>query len=170
MAEKQTKHGKIIDRLKNNSIIVWIIIISTILIGLNSNIEAVKGIYGAFQTKKDTIRTINNTIPATVNAGVSTKVPDTTATLHIRPVTPDAPVENPKKAELHEVNIISEPPGADIIVDGEFMGKTDRTLMLSAGDHALTIKGFGKEHKDIITLPGHDIITVDLSKDEKTLP
>lgn len=43
------------------------------------------------------------------------------------------------------VNVTSEPAGADIYVDGEFVGNTPSTLHLSAGTHAIKIQSAGKQ-------------------------
>jgi S1-C subfamily serine protease len=42
------------------------------------------------------------------------------------------------------VSISSDPPGADITVDGKFVGNTPSTLMLSAGPHAVEVKAPGR--------------------------
>jgi hypothetical protein len=38
------------------------------------------------------------------------------------------------------VGVKSEPDGADITVDGKFVGNTPSTLRLAAGDHAIVIQ------------------------------
>lgn len=43
------------------------------------------------------------------------------------------------------VNVTSDPAGADIYVDGEFVGSTPSTLHLSAGTHAIKIQSAGKQ-------------------------
>jgi serine protease Do len=42
------------------------------------------------------------------------------------------------------VNVTSDPAGADIYVDGQFVGNTPSTLHLSAGPHAIKIQSEGK--------------------------
>ena len=42
------------------------------------------------------------------------------------------------------VNVTSNPPGADIYVDGQFVGNTPSTLHLTAGPHAIKIESEGK--------------------------
>lgn len=50
-----------------------------------------------------------------------------------------------KKTGSAVVNITSDPTGADIYVDGEFVGNTPSTLHLSAGTHAIKIQSTGKQ-------------------------
>jgi serine protease Do len=50
-----------------------------------------------------------------------------------------------KKTGSAEVNVTSEPAGADIYVDGAFVGNTPSTLHLSAGSHAIKIQSAGKK-------------------------
>jgi serine protease Do len=43
------------------------------------------------------------------------------------------------------VNVLSDPSGADIYVDGEFVGDTPSVLHLSAGSHSIKIQAAGKQ-------------------------
>ncbi|HEV2304795.1 MAG TPA: trypsin-like peptidase domain-containing protein [Candidatus Acidoferrales bacterium] len=43
------------------------------------------------------------------------------------------------------VNVLSDPSGADIYVDGEFVGDTPSVLHLSAGGHSIKIQAAGKQ-------------------------
>ncbi len=46
------------------------------------------------------------------------------------------------------VEIGSDPPGADIYVDGKFVGETPSTLQLAAGTHHLEVKAAGRRSWD----------------------
>jgi hypothetical protein len=48
------------------------------------------------------------------------------------------------RAESGSVEIASDPPGADIYVDGKFAGQTPSTLSLGAGSHRVEVKVAGK--------------------------
>ena len=54
------------------------------------------------------------------------------------------------------VSVISVPPGADIEVDGAFLGSTPSELPLTAGDHTVTItkKGFKLFQRKLRVIPG----------------
>jgi|SRR5271165_4965995 len=55
---------------------------------------------------------------------------------------PPAPVEgNP--ATVASFSVSSHPSGADIEIDGDFVGSTPSTLQLSSGQHEITIKKKG---------------------------
>lgn len=45
--------------------------------------------------------------------------------------------------DLISIGVKSEPDGADITVDGKFVGNTPSTLRLAAGDHAIVIEKTG---------------------------
>lgn len=53
--------------------------------------------------------------------------------------------EGTRQAGSATVNVSSDPAGADIYVDGEFVGNTPSTLHLSAGTHAIKIQSTGKK-------------------------
>jgi hypothetical protein len=61
--------------------------------------------------------------------------------------------------EMHDrVMIASSPAGADIEVDGKFMGNTPSSLHLSPGDHTITIKKAGyKEWTRTMTVTDGDV-------------
>lgn len=50
----------------------------------------------------------------------------------------------PKQSGSAVVSVTSDPPGADIYVDGQFVGNTPSTLHLTAGAHAIKIESAGK--------------------------
>jgi hypothetical protein len=64
---------------------------------------------------------------------------------------------NAEVAGQHFANVTvkSTPDGADIVIDGKFLGSTPSTLHLSAGDHKLTItnKGFQNWERTITLSP-----------------
>jgi PEGA domain-containing protein len=49
----------------------------------------------------------------------------------------------PSTEGFGQVNIVSEPDGAEIYVDGKFLGNTPATLKLAAGSHAIVLKSAG---------------------------
>lgn len=57
---------------------------------------------------------------------------------------PNAAEDAPKSGSA-VVSVTSEPLGADIYVDGAFVGNTPSTLHLSAGEHAIKIESGGKK-------------------------
>lgn len=62
---------------------------------------------------------------------------------------------NPRN-EGGSVEIGSDPPGADIFVDGKFVGETPSTLQLAAGTHHLEVKTAGRKswERDLEVLEG----------------
>lgn len=71
----------------------------------------------------------------------------------------------PSKAK---VTVASQPAGADIEVDGAFVGSTPSTVELAAGDHTITVKkdGFQSWEKKIKTTGGEVNLVAELKKTE----
>ena len=65
------------------------------------------------------------------------------------------------------VNVSSNPIGADVLVDGEFVGNAPAALKLAAGKHAVTVKisGYKDWTKDISVQSGSEVqLTANLEK------
>ncbi len=62
-------------------------------------------------------------------------------------------------AEGSDATITSEPSGADIYVDGQFVGQTPSTISLASGAHHFAVKAPGKKQwvRDVDVLPGSKI-------------
>jgi hypothetical protein len=70
-----------------------------------------------------------------------------------------APVTSPQGMEiLSVVSIRSTPPGAEVTVDGRYLGNSPSTLRLPAGDHVLTIvaAGYKTWERRVHLTPGGD--------------
>jgi hypothetical protein len=72
------------------------------------------------------------------------------------------PSQSSTPAEPSTVVVKSTPDGADITVDGKYMGSTPSTLQLALGDHAVLIEktGFRQWHRTMSVNSG-GIITID---------
>ena len=78
------------------------------------------------------------------------------------------PVESavPVSAKLH---VESDPPGADIEVDGSFVGNTPSDVQVTEGDHAVTVKKAGfKDWERMLKVSGGS--SVNLSAELEKLP
>ena len=65
------------------------------------------------------------------------------------------------------VNVSSNPAGADVLVDGDFVGNAPAALKLSAGKHAVTVKmaGYKDWTKEIAVQSGSEVqLTANLEK------
>lgn len=65
------------------------------------------------------------------------------------------------------VNVSSKPAGADVLVDGEFVGNAPAALKLSPGKHTVTVKvlGYKDWSKEIAVQSGSDVqLTANLEK------
>lgn len=73
------------------------------------------------------------------------------------------PAESAKGA----VNVSSNPTGADVLLDGNFIGNAPATLKLSAGKHTITVKMAGEKDwsRDITVEAGSEVqLTANLEK------
>ena len=68
-----------------------------------------------------------------------------------------------------QVDISSTPPGADIEVDGKFVGSTPSTVSLGGGDHDVSVKkgGFQTWNRKITVSGGHINLSAELTSEAK---
>ena len=73
---------------------------------------------------------------------------------------------SPKNVSNASLHVSSQPSGADIEVDGNFVGSTPSTIQLSSGDHTVTVKKGGyKTWERKMKATGGDInLSVELEK------
>jgi len=57
----------------------------------------------------------------------------------------NAPEKDASPRELGTVRIESDPPGAEIYIDGKFAGQTPSTIKLPGGTHRIEVKSQGKQ-------------------------
>jgi hypothetical protein len=78
------------------------------------------------------------------------------------PAQPAAVAPAPVAEELSTAVLKSTPDGADVVVDGKFMGSTPSTVRLAPGDHTITIEksGYRAWQRTMTVNPG-GIITID---------
>jgi len=75
---------------------------------------------------------------------------------------PESPVESGAPAQPATVAIESTPPGADIDVDGKFMGNTPSTIPLPPGEHQVSIEKEGlRPWQRTMTVSAGARITID---------
>ena len=73
----------------------------------------------------------------------------------------------PAEPSKGTVNVSSNPTGADVLVDGDFVGNAPAALKLAAGKHAVTVKmsGYKDWTKDISVQSGSEVqLTANLEK------
>jgi hypothetical protein len=63
------------------------------------------------------------------------------------------------KAEKVKCNFTSTPPGAEITLDGNYVGSTPSEINLNAGTHTvvLSMPGFAQWKRDLTVIPGSDL-------------
>ena len=83
------------------------------------------------------------------------KVSEKPAAAHVEPPPDAKPTTAPNDA-LGVVAVSAEPEGADISVDGAFVGNAPATLKLTAGKHVITVnqQGFKEWAREVMVLPG----------------
>jgi hypothetical protein len=67
------------------------------------------------------------------------------------------------------MNITSNPPGADVQIDGVFVGNTPSTLGVSSGDYVVTVskKGFKAWERKVKITTGKVEIAAELDAEDK---
>lgn len=75
--------------------------------------------------------------------------------------------KTPIQAEQSEVAIASTPSGADIEIDGKFVGSTPSTIGLTPGDHEIAVKknGFTAWSRKMTASGGHVNINAELAQE-----
>jgi hypothetical protein len=75
------------------------------------------------------------------------------------------PTASTTVAATGQIDIISTPPGADIEIDGKFVGNTPSSVTVAPGDHEIAVKksGFAVWDRKITVSSGHVNITAELT-------
>lgn len=68
-------------------------------------------------------------------------------------------------AALAQLDIASTPSGADIMIDGKFVGSTPSSISVAPGDHDVAVKktGFADWNRKVTVLSGHTNLTAELA-------
>lgn len=81
------------------------------------------------------------------------------------------PVKNDSTASVTSaiVEIVSSPSGADIEIDGKFVGSTPSTITVTPGDHEIAVKknGFAAWDRKMSVSPGHINLSAELTQESK---
>ncbi len=72
-------------------------------------------------------------------------------------------------AATGQIDIVSTPPGADIEIDGKFVGNTPSSITVAPGDHEISVKksGFAAWDRKITVSSGHVNINAELTLEGK---
>jgi hypothetical protein len=86
---------------------------------------------------------------------------------------PTAPVQTSSETQASnssDVSVTSSPAGADIELDGAFVGNTPSTIAVTAGDHTIALKksGFGTWERTIKVSGGAVQVSAELQASEET--
>jgi hypothetical protein len=68
-----------------------------------------------------------------------------------------------------QIDVVSTPPGADIEIDGKFVGSTPSSITVAPGDHAIAVKknGFAVWDRKVTVSSGHVNINAELTAQPK---
>jgi len=86
-----------------------------------------------------------------------------------KPPTSEVPstVQTQSPGELSTANVRSTPDGAEIVVDGKYVGSTPSTIRLDAGEHTISIEKSGfKSWQRTVTMGSGGSITLDAMLDK----
>jgi hypothetical protein len=103
--------------------------------------------------------------PATAVAAATQPVSPAGASAQSSPAPAPAPSVGsaqkitPDKGEKVKCNFTSTPPGAEITLDGNYVGSTPSEINLSTGTHTvvLSMPGFAQWKRDLTVMPGSDL-------------
>ena len=89
----------------------------------------------------------------------------------VPPTQENPPADNtqaePPPPQPATITVKSTPPGADITVDGKFMGNTPSTIQLTPGDHAVSVEKEGlRPWQREMTISAGGNITIDATLDK----
>ncbi len=96
-------------------------------------------------------------LAAYVDGDREISLPGTKSASAAKPASPPPPAApGPGAADPSTLVVKSDPDGADITVDGRFVGNTPSTIPLSPGEHVLEVEksGFEAWHKNLSVTPG----------------
>jgi hypothetical protein len=83
-----------------------------------------------------------------------------------RPMTAQMPADSPAATSLSIVTVKSTPDGADITVDGKYVGSTPSSVKLLSGDHTVKIEKSGfKAWERTMTVSPEGQVTIDATLD-----
>jgi hypothetical protein len=87
-----------------------------------------------------------------------------------KPAAPPQAASESQASNNAEVAVASTPPGADIELDGAFVGNSPSTITVTRGDHTITLKkpGFTPWEKKIQVTGGKIQISAELQASEGT--
>lgn len=121
-----------------------------------------------FNAYVDGDREIALAAPAPATAPPATNPAPATATAPA-PVPAAQPAPEVSAEDLTTAVVKSDPPGADVTIDGKYMGSTPSTVRLAPGDHTILLEkaGFKAWQRTMAVNPG-GIVTIDatLAKQE----
>lgn len=106
-----------------------------------------------------TAPTPSNTEGAPVPAQASSLAPAAAAGQAAKQAAPPSPAQEGSAATTGNVTLKSTPDGADITVDGWFVGNSPSTLKLPAGEHTISVaaSGYKTWERKIVVIVGSDV-------------
>jgi hypothetical protein len=108
-------------------------------------------------------------LPTFVNGNFTVDLSNFQQTAPSAPATTtSAPAQSTSNVNA-EMNITSNPPGAEVQIDGVFVGNTPSTLGVSSGDHVVTVtkRGFKAWERKVKITTGKIEIAADLEAEDK---
>lgn len=98
-------------------------------------------------------------VPAATAPRQSSPAPATAALAGSVQASPPQKGDTAEKVEKVRCNFTSTPPGAEIMLDGKYVGSTPSAIDLSTGTHdvVLSVPGFAQWKRDLTVLPGSEL-------------
>jgi hypothetical protein len=121
------------------------------------------------------VRLTPETLPETRVFYDEIVTPSATSTVGVRSMTGASEIQSAPESSaapaISTIAIKSTPDGADIEVDGKYVGSTPSTVQLKTGDHKIAVKkkGFTTWQRTLILSPGGNIV-VDASLEKEAPP
>jgi hypothetical protein len=165
----ETAYDKTIRKLKNNKFIVILLLLFVCFTALVKLLDGWQTIGSVFVQNDDLDTSIVTEQPVVTPIDTVLEPINPPATVVVdSPSSPEVIIKQqsaPSSNQLYSLSITTTPTEAQVFIEGEFKGNSDRTEPLHAGSYEIVLKKEGYQtYTDIINVPRDKILTHDFKQ------